>query len=157
MVMARRPARLSEGDVAGRRNGLLDMVLGVFRTRTRDVGEMWWVDFEFERRSSRYWIRDIRPKRLERSRALSSAGDACSLIRSHGPYSRVGDESFPTKTWPKEEIVTIGSISEAFTVDVLSARVRVKRWRRVNLELSPSINHRDGQISFHLATVRLLV
>jgi hypothetical protein len=41
MVMARRPARLSEGDVAGRRNGLLDMVLSVFRTRTREVGEMW--------------------------------------------------------------------------------------------------------------------
>jgi hypothetical protein len=52
-----------------------------------------------------------------------------------------------------------GSISGAFTVDVLSARVRVKRWRRVNLELSPSTdhNHRDERISFHLATVRLLV
>lgn len=28
----------------------------------------------------------------------------------------------------------VGSISEVFAVDVLSARVRVKRWRRVNLD-----------------------
>lgn len=52
----------------------------------------------------------------------SSAGDACSLIRSHRPTSRVGDESFPTKTCPKEEIMVTGSISGALTFDQPSGR-----------------------------------